>query len=683
MEVSVKTKDHEKYVAGRYAIQWLAVLFVVLVVQFFELTLLQKKYDLFSGGFLQPYSYQTWLERVEFIGLSVWIDIAFFAAVSLPWFWISSRRNAHIYLTTYNFVFITLAVMGGWLALKFKVLSYFNDTLNFLVIRNLGGGSLMEAFGYVADEAVIFGVGILLFLCIYWVGYYVINRHFKHVSVDTQSRWKKSKSSIWVRSIFGIITIALIAYISYDPSLRYGAKKKTSYALINLVLDELTDLDRDGYGLFAFPADPDNLDPAIFPGALDVPGNDLDEDGYAGDFVWEGASPDPLKQLAPIPGKHILLVVLESARADMLGKSWKGRMVAPAISQIAQTGSSVEYAYSHTGYTVSSIKAILNRSISPNSGRVLLVDFLRRSGYTLSFISGQDESFGEVAAATGMENPGNYLFDARSALDDRVFPSKAPGSVRLSEDRIVRQFNIRIDEIDWDTPQFIYINLQAAHFPYSNPQMPAVINDEPIKRADISVDNIEALHATYWNAIAVADKAVADMIKRLKQKGVYQDTIVVILGDHGESLFDDHFLGHGHALNETQTRIPLVINRAGFEVNRAVGQIDVAEIIVRAATGRIDPNAWSNDESPQLQIVGSLNQPQLIGTVTAGDIRTILDLRTQKLFFSDLGRWEDFSTAISDAKLISRTAKLIQLWEDARWEDHLSRTKAQAISSGH
>ncbi len=675
MEVSGITKDPDNTGVGRYSVQWVVVLFVVLVVQLTELLLLQEKYDLFSGGFLQPYSYLSWRDRVEFVGLSVWIDIIFFTAVSLPWFWISRWRNAPIQLTAYNFAFTTLAVMGIWLALKFKVLSYFNDTLNFLVIKNLGGGSLVEALSYVANEAAIFAVALLLLLFIYLAGYYWIGRHVKSVVAYRRPRRPKLKLQLGISTLIILATIALMAFINTDPSMRYGLKKKTSYVLIGMALDRLSDLDGDGYGLFMFPSDPDNLDPKIFPGALDVPGNGLDEDGYAGDFNWDGPVVDPLAQLAPMPGKHILLIVLESARADLLGKSWHGRTVAPTIAGIAQAGTKIEYAYSHIGYTVASINAIFNRTLTSGSYRIPLTDFLKRSGYSLSFISGQDESFGGVASSTGMSDPGNYLFDARSALADRVFPSTDPGSLRLSEERVVRQFKLRSDEVDWKSPQFFYINLQAAHFPYSNPEMPAIINTRHIKRSDIRVENVEQLHATYWNALAVADQAIAGIVAQLKQKGVYQDSVIVILGDHGESLFDDHFLGHGHALSETQTRIPLVMSTPGFATKSAVGQIDVAELMVRAATGRFDRKSWSGHDSIQLQAVGSLDQPQLIGTVSSGDVRTILDLRARRVFFNDLGRWEDFDQALNDPEVKLRTAKLIQLWEDARWEDYLSRGK--------
>ena len=78
---------------------------------------------------------------------------------------------------------------------------------------------------------------------------------------------------------------------------------------------------------------------------------------------------------------------------------------------------------------------------------------------------------------------------------------------------------------------------------------------------------------------------------------------------------------------------------------------------------------------PQLLFVGSLRHPQLVGTVSSGEVRTILDLRTREVFFSDLNRWKGFDMAWEDPSLGPRVKELIALWEKARWEDHLSREK--------
>ena len=79
-----------------------------------------------------------------------------------------------------------------------------------------------------------------------------------------------------------------------------------------------------------------------------------------------------------------------------------------------------------------------------------------------------------IAIAFFLDEPeggGVSYFDARTALDDRVFPSKEQGSLRLSEERVVEQFQKRINQVDFTKPQFFYLNIQAAHFPYSHPKM--------------------------------------------------------------------------------------------------------------------------------------------------------------------------------------------------------------------
>ncbi len=87
-----------------------------------------------------------------------------------------------------------------------------------------------------------------------------------------------------------------------------------------------------------------------------------------------------------------------------------------------------------------------------------------------------------------------------------------------------------------------------------------ILSKGPISRSNISKDNEIHLRETYWNAIHYADWLVGQVIERLKKLGVYNNTVVLVTADHGESLFDDDFLGHGHFINQQQTHIPLIVN---------------------------------------------------------------------------------------------------------------------------
>jgi len=648
----------------------LVVVFIaVSIIQIFELILLYYKYDLFTGGFLQPFSYTTIPDRLTFVLLSLWFDLSLVGLLASFWFFIADKLNKYGLIIYYSFTFIVVFLVGNWLSFKFKVLSYFSDTINLQIIKNLGGGSLKEALLYASNEILLF-IGILSIITvglIFFINFLrrrTIVQRFANTTIEHKTYAKLLTA---VMALTPVITLL----VSNNDFLRYGLEKKTAYRLISIGLDKLSDIDSDGVGSFSYPKDKAAFDASIYPGALDIPGNGIDEDGFLGDaVVTSTVANDSLAEVMPRQGKNIVLIVLESARADLLDQKLNGHYVAPVMREIAKNGISIKHAYSHTGYTVTSIKAIFNRDLVKNNDKVTLIKFLQAAGYQLSILSGQDESFGNVAVETGMKNEGVSYFDARTAINDRVFPSKEQGSLRLSEERIVEQFQTRINHVDVTKPQLFYLNIQAGHFPYSHPKMAKRIINNLIPRSDIKEENKKWVAETYWNAIANADWAVGKVIESLKERNLLDKTTIVILGDHGESLFDDGFLGHGHAINDTQTEIPLIVNDPAIVANEPIGQVDVAEIAVRSALGI--KNTWTNKDKTVFQWVGSLPQPTLIAHVKQNGVRTLFDFRSEEVFFSDLKLWKSYQEALLEPVYKDRVINLIRDWEALRWREHVA-----------
>ena len=79
--------------------------------------------------------------------------------------------------------------------------------------------------------------------------------------------------------------------------------------------------------------------------------------------------------------------------------------------------------------------------------------------------------------------------------------------------------------------------------------MPRFLPGRLAKRSEIKAANRAMVERTYWNAAAYADWLVGQVIARLKAQGVYDRTLILVTGDHGEALFEDGFLGHGHVIN--------------------------------------------------------------------------------------------------------------------------------------
>ena len=136
-------------------------------------------------------------------------------------------------------------------------------------------------------------------------------------------------------------------------------------------------------------------------------------------------------------------------------------------------------------------------------------------------------------------------------------------------------------------------------------------------------------------------------------------------------MFDDGFLGHGHAIDDIQTKIPLILNDPTIVVNEPIGQTDVAELTIRSALAL--KNQWNNDKKTVFQWVGSITQPTLIAQVAHNGVRTLFDFRTEQVFFSDLKVWKPYQEAIQATPYKERLTDLIRAWEALHWQQYKAR----------
>ena len=358
--------------------------------------------------------------------------------------------------------------------------------------------------------------------------------------------------------------------------------------------------------------------------------------------------------------------MLESTRADALGMRVAGRPVAPRLEALARTGSSAPAAYSHVGFTTQSLQSLFTGELAPADGRNSLVEAFRANGYRVGILSGQAEDFGGTAELVGMRR-GDVFVDAATHREERASVFAAQGSLAIDGRVLLREFDARLGGREaWDRPWFLYVNLQSAHFPYAWPGMDRILPSEPLPRREISARNRERLARTYWNAVAYSDRLMGELIERLRGLGVLDDTLIVVTADHGESLFDDGFLGHGHALNDEQTRIPFVLSDPGIAFPGPVGLADMRAIILAAAGADVDPPAHDG----VFQYLGTLDRPGAIGLVGPDGRRITFDLFREAVRDGD-GRWTPYADLPPGSAGRARADALIDRWARERWIAHL------------
>ena len=628
-----------------------------------EAALVERKYGVFGGGFGASHVIDRPGEAALFVAALVLSQ-----ALIVGLFFLALRgfhgRRSGTPLFLFNFAFFALAGGIALLTVKYEVLSYFSDAIGFQLIRNLGGGSLFDALLFVMDEAALLGLAAAGAGLAYWVGLRLVRRYAPPLVAPAPLRWK--------HLLWPALALPFVAFAANrDADTRYALTRFNAYAIADTALAGLSDFDGDGYSWFGARIDRHPFDPARHPLALDVPNNGVDEDGYGGDFRFDGVAPGPQIPKLPEDRKHLVLIVLESVRGDALGKEVAGRPVTPVLNALAREGSVARQAYSHVGFTTASLKSLFSGALDPAAGGPSLFRDLKANGYRIGVYSGQPESFGDISAVVGMKENADIFVDAETLKDERAFGFAAKGSLLVDGRKLLREFDKDFGTpAAWSRPNFLYLNFQEAHFPYHHPEMPKLLPGDPIPRGEIGVENREWVEATYWNAVAYGDWLVGQVVERLKRQGVWQDTLLVVTADHGESLFDDAFLGHGHVINRQQTHIPLVLSAPEVPVEGPVGLADYRALILRALGGDVAGRASGG---PVFQHIGGLDWPTAIGMVEGQGRSTTLMLETDELWFSDTGRRVRFADLAAGSPEALRARRLTDLWARERWLAHLAR----------
>jgi hypothetical protein len=635
---------------------------VILVTLIAELLLAERKYAIFGGGFGQSRTLDTVLETGAFAaGLLLCQTVSFLLLYRLMRRLHRKRPDGPLF--HFNFAFF---VGGGALALligKYQALAFFSDAMSFQIVRNLGGGSLTDALLYSLSEAglmLIVGGAALIF---YAAVRFFLRRRWRDAA-PWPDHWRLSGRQLAL--LVGATPLVLFAVNRVDDA-RAALSRFNSVTAFNMIFEQATDFDRDGYSFFSFPLDRQPFDGSRHPYALDIPGDGIDQDGLGGDFVFSEGAPRPERPIIAGRRPNVILIVLESTRADAIGRRVDGRPLTPVLDALAANGSAARRAYSHVGFTTNSLQSLFSGKLAPVDDRQSLVRDFLANGYQVGVFSGQAEDFGDTASLVGLRR-GAIFVDGTMLKDERSGAFAAQGSVNIDGRILLREFDRRLGRPEaWQRPHFLYFNLQSAHFPYFNPGMDRILAGEPIARGDINAGNRERVTRTYWNAIAYNDRLIGALLERLRRLGVFDNSIVVVTADHGESLFDDGFLGHGHMLNEQQTRIPFILSAPNVAMPEALGLDDMRAIILGAAGAGVAPPSGR----PVFQFLGSLDRPGAIGTVDGNGRRIVFDFFQETVWDSATGRRTLYADLPAGSAERRAADGLINEWARQRWLRHL------------
>lgn len=283
---------------------------------------------------------------------------------------------------------------------------------------------------------------------------------------------------------------------------------------------------------------------------------------------------------APAPPAHprsgIVLVTIDSLRADHLGCYSAGTRPTPGLDTLAQAGVRFERAYATSASTVPSTASVLTGFFP--SRLALRHDLGGRLAGGVDTLAAQLRKAGwSTLAVVGTEH-----FDTTSGLnrgfdrfDDAIEGIRKKGIVLSMERRaseVVEAALVGFDALPPDRPFFLWLNMHDPHFDY----------DPPATKKDDTPPP-----TPYDGEVLQVDAAVAALVGALRGRGAQPSYVVA--GVHGEGLDDHKEEGHGVYLYDTTIRVPLLIAQNGARsargrvVDEPVSLVDLAPTILTLA----------------------------------------------------------------------------------------------------
>lgn len=622
--------------ARRFLLEWLwlsatATLFSTV----FDAALLQRKRSYFTGGFLSIDHATGWADRVAFAFGSLTVDAAVLAPLVALALWVGLRLNLRLAARCFFALLAALSVIVVWDFAAYSLLAYLGDAFDLSLMFELTNRSPSE-FLAVASSHLLLPALVVLAGCGGVVGMTWALQRYAGRSGGERDQEARPAGLLLLAPVLPLL-IGLgggTALRLNSEVLDNGLKRKPAGQALSWVVNMASDFDRDGYGLLNAPADPDPWDAAVYPFALDVSGNGIDEDGVGGDLP-AGA---PYVETVAGPGSwanrpNVVLIVLESFRADVVGAVHKGKPVTPVLNALAARGISSGHAYSHNGYTVQSRHHIFSGSLANLRAGTTLIDDFKANGYQVAYFSSQDESFGRVDLRVGFDRA-DVAYDARVDEALRYSTFTTPGSLAVPFTVLQRRIGRFLSERKLDGPLFLYVNLHDTHFPYHHAAIQPLIDDTVLSRSEIQSSRSGELRAMYLNCAANVDRVIGELLREVS-RGAGAEPAIIVTADHGESLFEEGFLGHGYALNDSQTRIPFIAVNLPIVVEEPFGQSDLRDALraaFQAADQRHRPSLAEGSGKAVFQYLGNLHRPRQVGLKTRTG-QVVYDFRSGR--FSD------------------------------------------------
>jgi Sulfatase len=276
---------------------------------------------------------------------------------------------------------------------------------------------------------------------------------------------------------------------------------------------------------------------------------------------------------------HLLLVSIDTLRADRIGVYGHSARTSPFIDSVARRGTVFDEVVVPLPATDPSHAALLTALHPVKTGLLAnsmqlrpdletVAEVLRAEGYATAGATGVYH----LSSRYGFDQGFDRFTSVRVESDHRRLAPEVTADVLES----IRKYQAGPP----DRPLFLFVHYFDVHFPYINHERPEASPDDVSKAA---------LSEAYDSGVRFVDGHIRQVWQALEDAGLASNTVIAITSDHGEQL-GEHGLNFGHAdLYGETIRVPLVMAGPGVPVHRVtelVSSMDIAPTLLELAGAR-------------------------------------------------------------------------------------------------
>jgi arylsulfatase A-like enzyme len=309
---------------------------------------------------------------------------------------------------------------------------------------------------------------------------------------------------------------------------------------------------------------------------------------------------------------NLILISLDTLRADHLGVYGYGQPVSPNIDRIARDGVTFEQCIAPSAWTTPSHASLMTglNPTSHGSGNIgpaplhdrltTLAELIARNGYLTAAYTGGSSVSGAMGFFQGF---------------DRYSDGAAGSHERQGAVEEVFALGQRWIERNGNRPYFLFLHTYEIHSPYQPPDsfrrqlnLNQTLTRARFKDARLHTREVVAL---YDAEIAYTDLVLGRFYDTLAAKGLLDNTVIMIVSDHGEEFMDHGGVNHAHTLYDELVHVPFILRSPQGPHGLRIGEIVSLSDVFKTSLDLLDiPHEESTDSISVLSLLS--DQPETV-----------------------------------------------------------------------